>query len=84
MNKNPETIYTGVKNDRVGPGQYNVNEGFKGKNKGPTWHKSKVSRLAPTVSKEKELMVGPGTYDVDSRMIPLHKLRPSVVFQSKS
>lgn len=44
----------------------------------------KVSRLAASVSKEKELIVGPGTYDHDAKLIPLYKLRPSVGFQSKS
>jgi hypothetical protein len=33
--------------------------------------------LAPAVSKEKELIVGPGAYDPDAAIIPLYKLNPS-------
>ena len=85
LNKNPETMHTGVKEDRVGPGQYTLKDTFEiNRNKGSDWHKSKVAKLASSVSKEKELIVGPGTYDHDAKLIPLYKLRPSVGFQSKS
>lgn len=50
------------------------------KNRGAAWHKSKVAKLASSVSKEKELIVGPGTYDHDAKLIPMYKLRPSVGF----
>jgi hypothetical protein len=52
--------------------------------KGPSWGKSKVPKLAPTVARERELMVGPGHYDYDSQLIPLYKLRPSCNFASQS
>ena len=63
LNKNPEVIYSGIKQDVIGPGQYDLKDTFTiNSNKGSTWHKSKVTRSNASVSKEK-LIVGPGTYD---------------------
>ncbi|CAD8103197.1 unnamed protein product [Paramecium sonneborni] len=85
VNKFPFPTFTGLKQDSVGPGQYEVKDAFEqNKYKGNFWHKSKVQRLEPTISKEKELMVGPGTYDPNASVVPLHKLNPSGNFQSKS
>ncbi|CAD8106123.1 unnamed protein product [Paramecium sonneborni] len=85
VNKFPFPTFTGLKQDSVGPGQYDVKDAFEqNKYKGSFWHKSKAPRLAPTISKEKELMVGPGTYDPNASVVPLHKLNPSGNFQSKS
>ena len=77
--------HSGVKFDVVGPGQYDLKSlaDQVGK-KGPSWSKSRVSKLAPTVTKERELLVGPGHYDYDSQIIPLYKLRPTCSFASKS
>ncbi|CAD8190056.1 unnamed protein product [Paramecium octaurelia] len=85
VNKFPFPQFTGLKQDSVGPGQYDVKDAFEqNKYKGSFWHKSKAPRLAPTISKERELMVGPGTYDPNTSVVPLHKLNPSGNFQSKS
>jgi hypothetical protein len=64
LNANEEgSIFTGVKGDTVGPGQYNLKNFTElNRQKGPGWAKSKVSKLAPAVPKEKERMVGPGSY----------------------
>ncbi|KAM3128072.1 hypothetical protein pb186bvf_019835 [Paramecium bursaria] len=83
--KNPVQSFTGLKSDTVGPGQYQLKDTFDAnKKKGPTWFKSKVSRLAPAVPKDKELQVGPGAYDHEGQIIPIYKLNPSSGFQSKS
>ncbi|CAD8187562.1 unnamed protein product [Paramecium octaurelia] len=85
VNKIPFQTFSGLKQDSVGPGQYDLKDAFEqNKYKGSFWHKSKAPRLAPTISKEKELMVGPGTYDPSAIVVPLHKLNPSGNFQSKS
>lgn len=36
--KNTDKVYTGVKQDTVGPGQYDINKGIGATKKGPTWH----------------------------------------------
>ena len=45
--QNAEVVYTGVKDDRVGPGKYDVVKPLGSTKKGPTWHASKnQSKLA--------------------------------------
>ncbi|CAD8179473.1 unnamed protein product [Paramecium pentaurelia] len=85
LNKSPEEILTGLKNDSVGPGQYDLKDLFEqNKNRGFNWHKSKQPKLAPVVSKEKQQLVGPGNYEIPEVNQPLYKLMPSGSFQSKT
>ena len=82
LNKSPVPIFTGIKQDTVGPGQYQLKDAFDiHKNNGPSWHKSRVPKLS---APPKEQVVGPGAYDHDTGIIPLYKLNPSGNFLSKS
>ncbi|CAD8090677.1 unnamed protein product [Paramecium sonneborni] len=82
LNKSPVPIFTGLKQDTVGPGQYQLRDTFdNNKNKGPSWHKSRVPKLVPP---SREQIVGPGAYDHENSIIPLYKLNPSGNFLSKS
>ncbi|CAD8115525.1 unnamed protein product [Paramecium sonneborni] len=83
-NKNPQPTYSGIKLDTVGPGKYQIKDTFEyNKNKGTCWHKSKSPRLAPSLQ-DKNLSLGPGSYDSNRSITPLYKLNPSGNFQSKS
>lgn len=44
---NPDQIHTGVKNDTVGPGKYDVVKSLGSTNKGPTWHVPKNQKKVP-------------------------------------
>lgn len=60
---NPDTVFSGVKQDTVGPGQYEV-RGMPSRRTGTNWHSSRASRFVFTESEAKNSKVGPGTYDV--------------------
>ncbi|CAD8107172.1 unnamed protein product [Paramecium primaurelia] len=84
-NKNPEHTYSGIKQDTVGPGKYQIKDTFEqNKNKGVCWHKSKIPRLEPLISKDRNQSVGPGSYDCNRSITPIYKLCPSGNFKSKS
>lgn len=75
--KNPEKIITGVKEDRVGPGQYNIPEAI-GKTKKGVVKWKKANKKA-----SKQDNVGPGHYQVEKNMMfPIYKYKQSSVFAS--
>ncbi|CAD8203703.1 unnamed protein product [Paramecium octaurelia] len=85
LNKSPQEIISGLKNDSVGPGHYDLKNSFDlNKEKGHNWHSSKQPKLAPVVSKDQRTIVGPGAYAIENESQPLYKLLPSGSFQSNS
>ncbi|CAD8201840.1 unnamed protein product [Paramecium octaurelia] len=85
LNKSPQVVISGSKNDSVGPGHYELKNSFDlSKGKGVNWHSSKLPKLAPVVSKDQKMIVGPGTYDIQNESQPLYKLMPSGSFQSNT
>lgn len=74
--KNPEKVITGVKEDRVGPGQYNVGGAFNAKGI-VKWKKQGRKTF-------KQQNLGPGHYQVEKTdMFPIYKYNKSSVFASK-
>ena len=73
--KNPEKVITGVKEDRVGPGQYNLPDSLN--NRGVVkWRKQNRK-------KQKSNNLGPGHYQVEKTdMFPIYKYKQSSVFAS--
>ncbi|EGR29892.1 hypothetical protein IMG5_146650 [Ichthyophthirius multifiliis] len=80
LNQLPLHSYQGTKQDSVGPGQYEINYSslIKEKYKGTQWHKYK-SRNDNILIKQQE-NIGPGTYDVTNKQIPIYKLKQSPGF----
>ena len=82
MQKGPEIVHSGGKNDCVGPGHYRVQE--KQKSTGPKWHKSKSHReiySKPTTGPG----LGPGSYTESKTSIaPMYKLKQNAVFATKT
>ena len=39
LNNPKDKIYTGIKDDKIGPGKYNLSTDLKVKNKGNKWYK---------------------------------------------
>ncbi|CAD8200755.1 unnamed protein product [Paramecium octaurelia] len=84
-NQNPDDTYSGIKQDTVGPGKYEIKDTFEqNRNKGPCWHKSKIPRFDPSISKDMNQKVGPGSYNYSNSITPIYKLSPSGNFKSKS
>lgn len=83
--KNTENVHTGVKQDTVGPGEYEVVKPFVDPKKGPSWHLPKNNKKpVPTSTEFKKEIPGPGHYNVDKNDIfPIYKYKPSSVFVSK-
>ena len=81
--KNSEKVYTGVKKDTVGPGNYEVVKSLSSTKKGPTWHVSKNQRkVVPGADKVDP--PGPGYYNSDKvDIFPIYKYKPNSVFVSK-
>ncbi|CAD8091736.1 unnamed protein product [Paramecium primaurelia] len=85
LNKSPQVVISGLKNDSVGPGHYELKNSFDlNKEKGINWHSSKQPKLAPVISKDQKMIVGPGAYDIQNESQPLYKLMPSGSFQSNT
>ena len=65
---NPEKVFTGEGNDKIGPGHYDIKKSAINKNKGTNWHLSNVGReFTNQVKKETEKSrVGPGSYEVNA------------------
>ncbi|CAD8203129.1 unnamed protein product [Paramecium pentaurelia] len=85
LNKSPKDIISGLKNDSVGPGHYELQNSFDlNKEKGVNWHSSKQPKIAPVVSKDQKMIVGPGAYEIENENQPLYKLMPSGSFQSNT
>jgi len=82
--KNPEKVITGIKEDRVGPGQYELPNSIAGSKKGTIqWKKTKTKRFKTKKPKENNA-VGPGHYQVEKTDIfPIYKYMQSSVFASK-
>ncbi|CAI2359206.1 unnamed protein product [Moneuplotes crassus] len=82
--KNPEKVTTGVKEDRVGPGQYELPNGISTNKKGAIqWKKAQTKRFKTKKSKQIEA-VGPGHYQVEkSDIFPIYKYKQSSVFASR-
>jgi len=83
--RNTEKVHTGVKQDTVGPGEYEVFRSFTQTKKGPTWHHpSKKPKPVPTSTEVQKDLPGPGHYNADKvDIFPIYKYKPSSVFVSK-
>lgn len=82
MQKNQQIVYSGVKTDSVGPGQYNLPENRN--SNGPKWHKSNSSRELYN-SGTTGPALGPGCYSNSRPTIaPMYKFKQNAVFSSKS
>jgi len=80
--KNADKMHTGVKEDRVGPGEYNVQGNIAEKRTGPKWHLQKGQRK--NAGEALALPPGPGHYNSEKTDIfPIYKYKPSSVFVSK-
>lgn len=81
--KNPEKITSGVKQDIVGPGHYNVSESLNKNQKGIVkWKKNKSKRFKQKSNKQPSL--GPGHYQVEkTEIFPIYKYKPTSVFASR-
>jgi len=82
--KNTENVHTGIKNDMVGPGEYQV--GVRMTTKGPTkWVKSDLpEKIQELKQKKSGLQPGPGHYQPPiSSINPIYKNNKSSVFASK-
>lgn len=82
--KNPEKVTTGVKEDRVGPGQYELPNALANTKKGTVqWKKAKGRRFKSGKQKQVEV-IGPGHYQVEKTDIfPIYKYKQSSVFASR-
>ena len=79
--KNSEQVHTGVKNDTVGPGEYDV-VASKGKNS-TKWGFGSQARTTDPVNKKKKDVPGPGHYQ--AALVtnnPIYKNNKSSVFAS--
>ena len=83
LNENPEDIHTGIKQDTVGPGKYEIKSGFEQRKTLATWSKSNVARMKQKLTKP-DIMIGPGTYEQSANLTALYKYKPSSAFSSKS
>lgn len=81
MQKNPEKVFDGTKEDCVGPGHYEVRYPYD-QGKGPTWGRSKGGRgLSPQPSTSPD--IGPGSYNqLPGSLAPMYKFQQSAVFHS--
>jgi hypothetical protein len=70
----------------VGPGYYETKDAFiTQQGKGAAWHKSGAKRFNALAAKPNTTnTVGPGSYDLTSKPVPLYKLKPSPGFASTS
>ena len=82
--KNTEKVHTGVKEDRVGPGEYalNVKKNLKGTTK---WVKPDLSdKIKEIKSKKAAALPGPGSYEPPADAVnPIYKGNKSSVFASR-
>ena len=83
--KNTEKLHTGVKQDTVGPGEYEIAKPIADQKKGPTWHLPKNNKKpVPTTSDFKQEIPGPGHYNAEKvEIFPIYKYKESSVFASK-
>lgn len=84
IQKNPEKVITGVKEDRVGPGQYNLPDSFSKTKKGVVKWKNTKSKRFNNKKSTKVDQLGPGHYQVEKTDIfPIYKYKQSSVFASR-
>ena len=80
--KNTEKVFTGVKSDTVGPGNYDVSKNLGDKKKGPQWHLPKHKSKIPNTI-DSGIAPGPGYYNAEKvDIFPIYKYKPSSVFVS--
>ncbi|KRX01964.1 hypothetical protein PPERSA_07609 [Pseudocohnilembus persalinus] len=80
--KGNQQNYTGIKQDVVGPGEYQAFDQFK-QNKGTErWAKNAEERFK--YNHRQTQSVGPGAYDLQSSITPLYQLKQGASFASKT
>lgn len=85
--RNPDVVFSGEGEDKIGPGHYSVNPSMGGPNKrnikGAQWHLSK-SKRSMVESQALPEAVGPGSYDIKIQKDSPHKAnKQSSIFASR-
>ena len=67
----PACVFTGIKKDQIGPGQYELKDQVEtNKDKGTSWHKYSANRGNSVNVKVNNVKIGPGSYNVQDVQLP--------------